>query len=212
MLNMNVEALLKYLETNTYIDPYELTPKQELELLKITLSKNEFIGCGSSRIVFGLSPKTVIKISIDREGQNQSRTEIDMYKEFGDDYLARVMAHGKHVILMERVEILYDLSAIYRNIYFYLENEEDLAINFNMDIEMLHEVHAIFEFLGWELGETEDNNQIGFRLESGTPVCYDYGFVPENYSDCVSQTLSRKFFVDHKENTKTFLEEVVELL
>jgi hypothetical protein len=125
----------------------KLTVQNELRLLEKAFRSNEFIGNGSSRAVYGLDEKTVIKVVADDGGKMQNRLEAEAYAKHRNNKLAKVYAVGQFVLVMERVRLDEVDRDEFRTVRNYLE-----------DITGCH----------------GDNYQIGTALD-GRTVAYDYG-------------------------------------
>lgn len=158
----------------------KLNTTQEIRIVQKILQTDSFIDAGSSRAVFSLSKTKVVKIAIDKEGIQQNLNEIKTFDVFGDDKLARIYAYGEYIIVMERVEHGFDSEDLE-----YCDEDYDLTED---DIE---EIYKIAGFLDSKIGETIDNQQIGFSVERQKWVCYDYGLNLKDHcvSECVSTGL-----------------------
>jgi hypothetical protein len=127
----------------------KLSVQNELRLLEKAMQKNEFLGSGSSRAVYGLDYNTVIKVVADAGGQKQNDMEVQIYNTYKSDKLAKIHAFGKFIIVMERV---------------ILDEQDD------------DEFYDVQDYLDDITGEHGDNYQIGRALD-GRKVAYDYGLV-----------------------------------
>lgn len=125
----------------------KLTIQNELKLLEQALKSNDFIGNGSSRAVYGLDDKTVLKVVADDGGKLQNKIEAEMYDKHKSNKLAKVYAVGRYVLVMERVK----LDEVNRDDYYTVKG-----------------------YLEQITGSHGDNYQIGLALD-GRTVAYDYG-------------------------------------
>lgn len=177
----------------------------------------EFLGSGSSRAVFALDDKKVIKVALDHQGQRQNYYEAKFYEQ-APHACAEVYAIGSHIIVCEKLEMAYeDLNTISiiinaarqcvddseeyyedwdRDYLDYLDDEDFNYIAYRWDNGELKdivdslELHSrIDELQGsvgsfidalssatYYLGNTLDNDQIGFSSQRGIYVLYDAGF------------------------------------
>lgn len=83
-----------------------LDHKQKLKYLKPFLAR---LGGGSARIVFSLDSQTVLKIAKNEKGIAQNNIEIDIYRSFSPDIVAKVYDYDEENSIwleMERAEKL----------------------------------------------------------------------------------------------------------
>lgn len=150
-----------------------LSKTREREILKILTKHNDF-SSGSSRATF-LFDSFVIKVAFDAGGFLQNERELKLFKEYKAEHLAKIIAFGDYVIVMERVEILnfevveevIEYEADY-NDFLYFDNKEEI-IDINEKIEeavyFLHDINIY----------TSDNYQVGLTFDNRV-VAYDYGY------------------------------------
>lgn len=146
-----------------------LTKEEENDIL-ISLSEEDYLGCGSSRAVFDYpaNNKCVIKVAASEEGIYQNNTEISRYEKFGDKYLARIYAAGVYLLVAEKIDVLHDNNSDDED---YDEDNDDDCGEPNCQV-----------FADDNFGYTSDNSQYGKR-EDGSIVLYDYGYTPDEPFD-----------------------------
>ena len=154
----------------------KLTLNEELKILWKLREKQSFVGAGSSRAVYKLNATTVVKIAIDKAGRTQNKREVEIFKDFGGQYLAKIYAYGTSIVLMEVIDPLY--------LDYYEELLSMVEGNLITENQFEH-IDEILDFLADINGDTEDNLQLGYN-RFGVPVSYDYGFdvdIEENVSN-----------------------------
>lgn len=175
----------------------ELSPKEELNLIKYIMDNGEFLDRGSSRAVYTLDNDRVYKIAFDDEGRTQNNLEIDLFEVHGKHYLAEIFSYGRYVIEMEQVETPYSASDLedYSGGFYHLtlseeEDEDEMRGYIIPTLEEAEDIERAKEFLDNELGYTSDNHQIGYSYNQQCWVAYDYGYDPNlNRNDQVSEDL-----------------------
>lgn len=179
----------------------KMLTKDEEKFVLNTLLECETIGCGSSRYVFmdngetiqnyfGFDRPVVVKVACGGGGMTQNDAECELYEQNGDDLpLAKIMARGKFIEIMEAIEEL-DYVDTLRDVMDYCCDQYDVfqAINdFDVDDNWTEddliiteaeaeEVYDVVNYLVGYTGFTTDNAQLG-RTIDGDLVCYDYGYV-----------------------------------
>jgi hypothetical protein len=133
----------------------KLTIQNELRVLQKAFTKNEYIGKGSSRAVYGLDEKTILKVVADSGGKLQNKLEAETYAKHKSDKLAKIYAVGKFILVMERVNLIDDYD------------------DYNDDDE--REFNTVQDYLNCITGTHGDNYQIGKSLD-GHMKAYDYGY------------------------------------
>lgn len=132
-----------------------LTWNEEKTILNELMESAEYIGSGSSRLVFSFedfervplgveaifdrlgvdAEDCVIKVALTHAGLNQSELEVNTWLENSDaNFLAPIYAYGQLITIMKRVEVLdddnveflYDMSN-YNSVEEYLEDTDDEA-------------------------------------------------------------------------------------
>lgn len=150
----------------------KLSKEREKNILKL-LSKQKRYENGSSRAVF-LFENFVIKVAFDLGGFLQNEREIELYKDYGSEYLAKIFAYGDYILIMERVELLdYEMVGDVveyegdYNEYLYFFDREVPGINDKITdtVYFLHDINL----------ETTDNYQLGLTNDDRV-VAYDYGY------------------------------------
>ena len=136
----------------------------------------EYVGCGSSRLVFrSLRDNTIMKVAVGIGALTQNSAEIKAYADYGEDYpLAAIYRYGGVLEEMERVYVFYDQEG---------QQKSALALKkhgFEDAARIGNQRHCDrIEYIAGELsdifGETEDNYQLGVTAD-GRIVSYDYGF------------------------------------
>ena len=141
----------------------ELTPEQEIEILK-SLSPENYLGCGSSRAVYSLNDEYVVKIAIAIPGVNQNKTELDRYLDENginsfhpeNRKVATIAAYGLCILVAEKVNT--DLGDTYHiDRVFHLLNEEpymDSADSLNKQLQ--YHIKAALKLIGVEGNTRED--------------------------------------------------------
>ena len=145
----------------------KLSMNQEIKLLR-QLKNAKQLGCGSSRLVFihPLDKTKVVKLAIGANAFVQNRNEVKLWETWKNDYLANIYEYGRFIIVMERIEDIYDEDSLFE--------EYDCIPNAAVDV---------INWLDNLLGESCDNYQIGYG--NGRWALYDYGF--SSYRDAQSQ-------------------------
>lgn len=189
-----------------------LTKQEEIDLLNRLADEGKFYDNGSSRAVYVLDDKTVVKIALDDEGKYQNRMEVDIYQKYDKlDILADIHSYGEFIVVMERVRVIPN-----EVVEFALErDEEDFTelisesySDSNYTSEDRDDMIAIVGDLDSILGETTDNYQLGYNTYGGV-VSYDYGYDTENHDLCVSGLIGRFL---HKYTNRGLILEVVSRL
>lgn len=171
-----------------------LTIEEEIELLQRLADEGKFYDNGSSRAVYVLDDKTVVKIALDSEGKYQNRLEVKVYEKYHNlDILADIYSYGEFIVVMERVRVIHTEVVEYA-----LERDEqgfhDLVSEYYSDCTYSNEdrerMIAVIGDLDLILGETVDNYQVGYNTYGGI-VSYDYGYDTENHDLCVSGLIGR---------------------
>lgn len=187
-----------------------LARNEEVKILK-ELMKNEgnYLGRGSSRVVFDYTEDLCVKVAFDKKGQFQNHTEIETFEANGNDFLAEISSFGKYIVVMEKVEpfCMDEVSDAIEYLCYGELYDEDFEPNFSeQESESLLQVKQELDYM---LGETEDNLQLGLTSDYRI-VAYDYGLQPDNHDKSVSNKLWR-FFMEN-ENEKDFLKLVMSKL
>lgn len=169
---------------------------EEVEYLKRVDSVYDFLGNGSSRVVFSIGDGKCIKVASDVRGQYQNHVEIELFKKYGGDYLAEIYAYGKYIVVMDEVDpIDSDAEDMYH--YSFEENTDEVANIMGYDKSIINKTIDTYNFLCEVLGETADNFQIGLK-EGSYPVAYDYGFESGTANLSVSDGID--IFINSSEN------------
>lgn len=121
-------------------NPMLLTPEEEIAILR-TLTKDDFLGNGSSRAVYSLDDNFVVKVAIAAPGALQNETELNrfreealIYKNREDRHLTSIVAHGLCILIMEKVNPRLPDTYPIREAFSILEQEADpnfIAANTN---------------------------------------------------------------------------------
>lgn len=183
-----------------------LSRYEEILIIRAAKENGEFLDNGSSRAVYDIGNGRVLKIAIDRKGQYQNKTEIELYR-YSDsrEYLAAVYAYGKFSVIMEKVvPVEYeDVRSLAHDCGYFNESSEsdettEDAIKKYYGIEKIEieSVKKVYDYLEFENGNTGDNYQIGIRPD-GSAAAYDYGFISGKYDMCVSNSLGSVVFRDY---------------
>ena len=107
MKNMGAAELLPFMELDKTLYAHKLTKEQEIGLIQIAWQRDELLGHGSSRVVYELSPHTVLKAAIDDEGRFQNSVEWELHEEHASDRLARVLATAKTLLSWKKLMFLW---------------------------------------------------------------------------------------------------------
>lgn len=187
------------------MDIKELTIQEEKDILS-SLNSKEYVGNGSSRLVFRISADIakylnlpsedyVIKLACGGGGYTQNHAEIDAYKKYGDELpLARIVAYGKFIEVMEYVEP-HPYIGLLMECYDWLSGPTDLSNiihgDYGDDEDVISEEEVDFIYntimvVADYFGYTSDNCQIGYAATDGRLVLYDYGYS----TDCTSCQVS----------------------
>lgn len=222
-----------------------LSSEQEKNLLQIIIDKYTVKDSGASRLVIFVSAADIIacgipvepsglyvvKVAVGLAGINQTNIEANVYRKYGDEFLARIYFLGHYVEIMERVECFNYLRYYadnYRDDFIeevshYIgihvdcdeEDKEEGAdylhcLNQNELISTLHTIYDIIEQLDAINDTTNDNGQIG-RAADGRMVAYDYGFTDNTDSDLTSDLVDWVDFSDWAE-LKHYLEALITII
>ena len=129
-------------------NPMLLTPEEEIAILR-TLTKDDFLGNGSSRAVYSLDDNFVVKVAIAAPGALQNETELNRFREEAliyrhreDRHLASIVAHGLCILIMEKVNPQFPDTYCVREAFSILEKEADP--NFIAANPIEHERNAEF--------------------------------------------------------------------
>lgn len=197
-----------------------LSIKEERYVLE-QLKEAEFLDNGASRCVFECpreigdylgfnADNYIIKLACGIGGIRQTEAEVSCYLDNSNSPLAKIIAYGRYIEIMEKVEIDND----YRDFAEYCYEDEEIPYDMfyeysggdmseedaNDEAEEAYDViiqlHDIF-------GHTADNGQLG-RNSDGKLVAYDYGFITgvgcdaqtSNITDYVYDTIQRNAYID----------------
>src|SRR5690554_313172 len=163
----------------------KLTIDQEIEILE---NLGDFIANGSSRAVYEYNDDYVVKVALDKKGQYQNKVEVNSYRKYGDLHLARIQSYGKHIVVMEKVDML-DYYVVYdiwhtENYDEYTDEDKDYYERKGIDENLFYKIKETVDALDEWNGTTSDNYQIG--VVGDRVVAYDYGFETGSYEKCVS--------------------------
>lgn len=176
-----------------------LTRNEEIKILKELMKEEEdiYLGSGSSRAVFSYDDDFCVKIAVDKQGQFQNHNEIELYEEYGSEFLAKIKSYGKFIVVMEKVKV-YNPDDIQGAIYESEDEDEDGECSglFTKDEECsgfltkeeIKNLLAVKNNLDDILTETDDNFQLG-KAKDGRIVAYDYGYLPYEHEKSVSHSL-----------------------
>ena len=83
-----------------------MSRSEDLTYLRQAIDAQYYLGCGSSRAVFGLGEGSgkVLKLALDRAGQLQNKHEAMMAEAY-PDLCAEVYGLGRYIIVMEYLEV-----------------------------------------------------------------------------------------------------------
>lgn len=163
----------------------KLTIDQEIEILE---NLGDFIGNGSSRAVYEYNDDYVVKVALDKKGQFQNNAEVKKYRKYGDLHLARIQSYGKHIVVMEKVDMLdyYVVYDIWHTERYdeYVDEDKEYYEAKGINEEVFYKIKETVDALDEWNGTTSDNYQIG--IVGDRVVAYDYGFETGSYEKCVS--------------------------
>lgn len=163
---MGEKAIESILERFSFDYTIELTQEEELAIIK-SLTEDDFIDSGSSRIVYSLGSKYVVKIALSTGGVNQNNIERNFYACHGhSNCFAHLFAYGKMINIME---YLCECSYYDPDDFYYDEDDEDAA-HYHMIEELIDTANDITGYYGG------DNGQIGYSEARDIWVLYDYGY------------------------------------
>ena len=164
-MNEKVKAIIsRFRDGDTII----LSPEDERVLLE-AIGDCDFINAGTSRAVYALGDKYVLKLAMSHGGINQNYIEYRYFQEVGNNLLASLYAHGTIINIMERVH-----KCNYFCEWDWEEDEQDIVDEINTLIE---DVNDLTEYYGG------DNKQVGYSDRVGGWVVYDYGYgLEDEYS------------------------------
>lgn len=185
-------------------DAIVLTEQQELYIL-CQLKELDHDDNGAARAVyfdvdlpFATDVECVVKLGCGVGGYNQNQAEIKTWLRYGDELpLARIVAYGKFVIVMERVSILprYEHLESWDTESFIEDNADDMREYYedysderreSLLSDMWYAACALDEIFD----QTADNDQLGLDRNNRV-VAYDYGFYADsNYPQTTELTYS----------------------
>ena len=197
-----------------------LDVKQERQILEL-LKDAEFLNNGASRCVFNCSDEIaalldiesdnyVIKLACGLGGVRQTEAEVKCFLNHPYAPLAEIVAYGRYVEVMERVECDdfrdfaeecdEDWGIPYETFYDYNGNDEEGS---DADDARAEEAYDVIIQLHRIFGHTADNGQLG-RNRHDNLVAYDYGFDTDlscdeqtsEVSDYVYDTVQRNAYID----------------
>lgn len=168
-----------------------LTKIEEKQILKEALMYGDYLGNGSSRVVYDLGNGKVIKVAYDRKGQYQNHIEIETFSKYGRQYLAEIYAYGKYIVVAEKLDAEGSLEHPISEYDYYVDGE--ITCDGEIEIDgltgsQIEEAMDVKDQLDWILGCTVDNYQLGIR-EDGSIAAYDYGYQPDEHDMSVSEVL-----------------------
>lgn len=203
-----------------------LSIKEERYVLE-HLKDAEFLDNGASRCVFECPAEIgdylgfnaddyIIKLACGMGGIRQTEAEVSCYLDHPNSPLAKIIAYGRYIEIMERVDIDEDYRDFAEECYedyqipydtFYDYNggdmEEDAADKEAEEAyDVIIQLHDIF-------GHTADNGQLGRNSEDKL-VAYDYGFVTD--LGCDEQTSSIADYVYDDVQRNAYIDAVINLL
>lgn len=169
--------------------PRELTIKEEIQILKELRKHSSYLDNGSSRIVYTFNDGFVYKVAFDEQGQFQNRVEVDNFKTYGNEYLAKIKTYGKYIVVMEEVEVIpYDFLerlVLEEEMEYY--DDHEILEEFGFSRKVFEQAEETYEFLEGVNGHTYDNIQLG--LAGDRVVSFDYGYISGEQRRSVSPNL-----------------------
>lgn len=202
-----------------------LSIKEERYVLE-QLKDAQFLDNGASRCVFECPTEVgnylgfdandyIIKLACGMGGIRQTEAEVNCYLDYPDSPLAKIIAYGRYIEIMERVEAddyrdfaeecYADDEIPYYTFYDYNGrhmDQEDADRAAEEAYDVIIQLHDIF-------GHTSDNGQLGRNSEGGL-VAYDYGFVTG--IGCDEQTSTIANYVDDTIQRNAYIDAVINLL
>lgn len=133
-----------------------------------------FIEEGSGRIVYHFRDGFVLKVAKNRNGLLQNKLEVERYKKYGSEKLAKIIAYSKKIIIMEKVKTID------------FENDKDKAMELTKWLDSI---------CGTDSMDHYDSQ--GMR-ENGDIVCYDYGDSKKTYTKRLAKDLTIREWVATK--------------
>lgn len=168
-----------------------LTKVEEKQILKEALMYGQYLGNGSSRVVYSLGNGKVVKVAYDRKGQYQNHIEIETFGQYGKSYLAEIYAYGKYIVVAEEVDADGSVEEAINDYNYYVDDgiscDGEVEI-YGLTGDQIQEAMDVKDQLDWILGCTADNYQLGVRKD-GAIVAYDYGYQPDEHDMSVSEEL-----------------------
>ena len=148
----------------------QLTEEEEKIILN-SITKEDFIACGSSRAVYRLNDNYVVKVAMAQGGVNQNKIEVDFYDRFGDyGYFAHLYAYGTMINVMEALD---DCAFYDEDDWGFYESDDADASESDSYFSMLDIASAVASLTGYD---GADNGQIGYSNIRDAHVLYDYGY------------------------------------
>lgn len=133
-----------------------------------------FIEEGSGRIVYHFREHFVLKVAKNKNGYLQNKLEVERYKKYGSEKLAKIIAYSKKIIIMEKVKTID------------FDNDYDKAMELT---KWLDEICGI---------DSMDHYDSQGMRENGEIVCYDYGDSKKTYSKRLAKDLSIREWIATK--------------
>lgn len=164
-------VLDKVIERFYQDDTIELTLEEELIIVDSLIPENDYIACGSSRAVYQLGDKYVVKIAMSTGGINQNKVERDFYAEHKESgCFAHLYAYGKMINVMELLEDCEYHDADDVEYYAQEEAERGDCDFYCILADLIGSANYLTNYYGG------DNGQIGYSPMSKSWVLYDYGY------------------------------------
>lgn len=123
------------------------------------------LGTGSGRQIYDLGNGYVVKVARNRKGIAQNRAEFQIYKSWGNELFAPVVAASPslNMIIMERANRLSNLSSVWR--YFGVRN--------NYELKHIPQIHSAIEKNNLVFSDLRRPSSWG--TIKGRPVIIDFG-------------------------------------
>ena len=202
-----------------------LDVKQERQILEL-LKDAEFLDNGASRCVFNCSDEIaalldieadnyIVKLACGLGGVRQTEAEVQCFLNHPYAPLAEIVAYGRYVEVMERVECDdfrdfaeecdEDYGIPYETFYDY-NGSSDENID---DDKRAEEAYDVIIQLHTLFGHTADNGQLG-RNRHDYLVAYDYGFTTD--LSCDEQTSEVSEYTYDTVQRNAYIDALIELL
>lgn len=128
-----------------------------------------YIGSGSSRIVFDLGNRYVIKVAKNKAGIAQNKSEYNISRYVDSGLFAKVLkvSNDYNFLIMEKADKIWSMSEVWK--HFNVGGKNGL-----FHLKEIQDVNNKFDLMLADL-----NRKSSWGIINGKPVIIDYGFTSE---------------------------------